>query len=78
MKFLRTPGFLRALRSLLLSGRREKARVARVITVPVPLSRPPASGQVIDLADHSAAARTSATRSPPQTQRNTARLSRQA
>jgi hypothetical protein len=42
MNFFRTPGLLRALRNVLLSGRRDQARAIRVITVPAPLSRPTA------------------------------------
>jgi len=81
MKLFHTPGFLRALRSLLLSGRREKARVVRVITVPVPLGRPLVESVVVEMprpADQTATARANAMRSPLQTQRNTARLSRRA
>ena len=84
MKFFRTPGFLRALRSLVLSGRRDQARVARVITVPAPLSRPVVNAVVIDMprrADLSAARAAAAARvkrGPLQTHRNKVLLSSQA
>lgn len=86
MKFFRTPGFLRALRSFVLSGRRDQARSVRVITVPAPLSRPIADAVVINLprpadlsaARAAAAARVTVSRSPLQTHRNIALLSRQA
>jgi hypothetical protein len=86
MKFFRTPGFLRALRTFLLSGRRDQARSVRVITVPAPLSRPVSEAMVIDMprpadlsaARAAAAARVTGNRNPLQTHRNIALLSRQA
>jgi len=86
MTLFRTPGFLRALRSFLLSGRRDRARPARVITVPAPLTRPASESVVINLprpadlsaARAAAAARVTVSRSPLQTHRNIALLSRQA
>lgn len=84
MKFFRTLGFLRVLRSLVLSDRRSAPRAARVITVPAPLSRPVAEAVVIDIARAAemSAARTAAAarvnRTALQTSRNKVLLSRQA
>lgn len=86
MTLFRTPGFLRALRSLVLSVRRDRPRVARVITVPAPLNRPAAEAVVIQMprpadlsaARAAAAARVTGSRRPLQTHRNIALLSRQA
>ncbi|MBB5359348.1 hypothetical protein HDE76_002577 [Rhodanobacter sp. ANJX3] len=86
MTLFRTPGFLRALRSLVLSVRRDRPRVARVITVPAPLNRPDAEAVVIQMprpadlsaARAAAAARVTVGRRPLQTHRNIALLSRQA
>ncbi len=86
MTLFRTPGFLRALRSFLLSGRRDQARSARVITVPAPLAPSVTTASVIDMprpadlsaARAAAAARVTGSRRPLQTHRNIALLSRQA
>jgi hypothetical protein len=84
MNFFRTPGLLRALRNVLLSGRRDQARAIRVITVPAPLSRPAAEAVVIhmprpaDLSAARAAAAARVKRNPLQTQRNKVLLSSQA
>ncbi len=86
MTLFRTPGFLRALRLFLLSARRERPRVARVITVPAPLNHPVAAAVVVNLprpadlsaARAAAAARVTVSRRPLQTHRNIALLSRQA
>ncbi len=85
MTFFRTHGFLRALRSFPLSGRRDQARAARVITVPAPLSRPAPEAIVVEMprrADLSAARAAAAARVTRQrllqTHRNIALLSRQA
>jgi len=86
MTLFRTPGFLRALRSFMLSARRDRPRAARVITVPAPLSRPATEAVVIDMprradlsaARAAAAARVTVSRRPLQTHRNIALLSRQA
>ncbi len=86
MTLFRTPAFLRALRSLVLSVRRDRPRVARVITVPAPLNRPAAEAVVIQMprpadlsaARAAAAARVTLGRRPLQTHRNIALLSRQA
>lgn len=86
MTLFRTPDFLRALRSFMLSARRDRPRVARVITVPAPLNRPAAEVLVIDMprpadlsaARAAAAARVTVGRRPLQTHRNIALLSRQA
>jgi hypothetical protein len=84
MTFFRTPGFLRALRSLLLSGRRDQPRVARVITVPAPLSRPLVNAVVIDMPRRAdlvaarAAAAARVKRGPLQTHCNKVLLSSQA
>ena len=84
MNFFRTPGFLRVLRSLVLSGRRSAPRAARVITVPAPLSRPPSAAVVIDIAraTEMAAARSAAAarvnRPALKTSRNKVLLSKQA
>jgi hypothetical protein len=84
MTVFRTPGFLRALRSLLLSGRRDRPRVARVITVPAPLSRLPVNAVVIDMPRRAdlvaarAAAAARVKRGTLQTHRNKVLLSSQA
>lgn len=84
MKFLRIPGVLRALRSLVLSGRRDRARVARVVTVPAPLNHPVVNAVVIDMPSRAdldaarAAAAARVKRGPLQTQRNKVLLSNQA
>ena len=86
MTLFRTPDFLRALRSLLLPGRRDQARCTRVITVPAPRSQPASEAVVIEMrrpanlsaARAAAAARVVTTRMPLQTHRNIALLSRQA
>ena len=84
MKFFRTLGFLRVLRSLVLSDRRGAQRAARVITVPAPLNRPTAEAVVIDIARAAemSAARSAAAarvnRTALQTSRNKVLLSRQA
>jgi hypothetical protein len=86
MTLFRTPGFLRALRSFVLSARRDRPRTARVITVPAPLARPAAEVVVIAMprpadlsaARAAAAARVTGSRRPLQTHRNIALLSRQA
>ena len=48
MKLLRDLGFLRSLRGLLLSGRRDAARTPRTVTVPAPLN-PSAHAPVVEL-----------------------------
>lgn len=84
MNFFRTLGFLRALRSFVLSGRRASAPAVRFITVPAPLNPSPVEASVVDrlaaadlsLARAAAAARVN--RGRLQTHRNIALLSRQA
>ena len=85
MKFLHPRGFLRAVRSFLLPGRRDQARAARVITVPAPLSCPTTEAVVVQMprsadlsATRAAAARGNVTsRNTLQTHCNIALLSRQ-
>jgi len=48
MKFIRTLGFLRALRYFVLRGRRVSAPAARFITVPAPLNPAPLEASVMD------------------------------